>query len=189
MSAAFNPRKVGVLGAVLLYLTIGGCALTGKADPEIKNFVLVSPDALGREVSAYQQLLVTQGARSRQLTLAVDIRQSKLQLVVMSSLGQRLATWRYDAYRYALQVEPGAPADLPYRHLLVAMQWVFWPQDALAGVNGSSWRFSDNGVYYRDTLVAKLGRPGLRVASWDGEYRVEFQASGLKLDLLSTPLD
>jgi hypothetical protein len=107
----------------------------------------------------------------------------------MSSLGQRLATWRYLDGRYTMQVEAGAPKDLPYRDLLVALQWLFWPADSLAGVNGKDWRFTGDAVYYQGRPLARLGRPTMQSTPWEGEYRVEFQAHPLLLNLLSTRLE
>ncbi len=189
MKTSGRRSGLSVVAAMVLSLAIAGCAQLQGTDPAVDNYVLAPPAALGREVSAYQRLLVVQGPLSRQFTLAVDIRHASLQLVVMSSLGQRLATWRYRDNRYVLQVEAGAPEELPYRHLLVTLQWLFWPADSLAGVNDKAWRFAGDAVYYHGSLVAKLGRPMAQAGPWEGEYQGEFQACPLLFKLLSTRLD
>lgn len=168
---------------------IAGCAVIRDADPAAHEFVLAAPKALGSEVSAFQQLHLERGELNRQYTLALEIGNDTLQLVFMSTIGQRLATWRYSDHHYHLHIEAGAPSDLPYRLVLVATQWLFWPIDALESANSSDWRFSVSGVYYRDVLVAKLTRPAVQPTPWEGKYGVEFPASGTRLRLQSTLQD
>ncbi len=172
-----------------ILLTVAGCTITRSNDPTMDSFELATPGGLGADVSAFQQLHLQQGQLNRQFTLALDIgRPDKLQLVVMSTFGQRLATWRYKDKHYQLQVEAGAPTDLPYRLVLVATQLLFWPIDALDNANSKDWRISGTRVYYRHTLVAKLTRPTVPSTPWGGEYRVEFPASEVTLELQSTKL-
>ncbi len=182
-------QRLGLTAVLLICHAFAGCAQLPGADPVVNRYVLASPAALDEEVTAYQQLRVTRGPLEQQLNLAVDSRGDKLQIVVMSTMGQRLATWRYSHHRYHLQVEAGAPRDLPYRRLLVSLQWLFWPPESLAQANDGDWRFSGNQVAYRGQRVATLDRPALPSAPWEGQYRVAFAADSLHFELLSTRLE
>lgn len=177
-----------IIAVILLTVGVAACTITRSKDPAVSSFQLASPSTLDASVSAFQQLRLEQGQLVRQFTLALDIGADKLQLVIMSTIGQRLATWRYSDNHYQLQIEAGAPTDLPYRLVLVATQLVFWPIDALGNANREDWRISGTRVYYRDSLVAKLVRPPLQPTSWKGEYRVEFPTSNVTLELQSTQL-
>jgi hypothetical protein len=178
-----------LVAAILLAVAIAGCTITRSNDPAVNSFRLATPSDLGADVSVFQQLHLQQGQLIRQFTLALDVgRPDKLQLVMMSTFGQRLATWRYSDNHYQLQIAAGAPTDLPYRLVLVATQLLFWPIDALDNANSNDWRISGTRVYYRNTLVANLARPSLQATPWEGEYRVEFPASEATLELRSTQL-
>jgi hypothetical protein len=188
MSPADKRYWPQIVALILFAVAMVACTMTRNNDPAVSSFALATPSALGTSVSAFQQLRLEQTQLERQFTLALDIGPDRLQLVIMSTIGQRLATWRYKDNHYQLQIEAGAPTELPYRLVLVATQLVFWPIDALDNANSKDWRISGTRVYYRDTLVAKLSRPVLQTTSWEGEYRVEFPASEVTLALQSTQL-
>jgi hypothetical protein len=137
---------------------------------------------------------------SHNLEIALDIRQQSLQMIVMTTLGRRLATLSYTQGQYHLKAEPGAPDTSPYQQLLADIQMIFWPLAALNGAGGG-WHFEQ---YFEQRLGQRLeqqqqrsawydGRLIARIStrdswSWTGAYQYHNQINGYQLSLQSVQL-
>jgi hypothetical protein len=183
--------------AILLRLLLCGllpalyaCAAIAPAADTEPGFTLLSPASLGAELSAYQQLRWTRAGERQQLDIALDIRSNSLQMVVLSPHGRRLATLGYQQGSYRLQREAGAPANIPYRQLLVYLQWIFWPLEALNNANiNSGWHFQQRQqrcAWYDGELIACIDAQS--TSPWSGRFHYRNNTGDIELSLQSVLL-
>jgi hypothetical protein len=176
-----------VLCIALLATSACSTLQRGPASPE---FTLLAPHTLGAELSVYQQVHWQHQDDSHNLEIALDIRQQSLQMVVMTTLGRRLATLSYEAGHYQLKREPGAPGNIPYQQLLADIQMVFWPLAALnAAASNSGWHFEQQqqrSAWYDGHLIAQINTGDSW--SWQGTYEYQNLVAGYQLQLQSVVL-
>jgi hypothetical protein len=183
-----------LLVCALLALTAACASSRGNLTTPV--FTPLPPATLGAEISAYQQLHLQRDGDSHNLEIALDIRQQSLQMVVMTTLGRRLATLSYAQGQYHLKREPGAPDTIPYRQLLADIQMIFWPLVALSTADGDGddgWHFEQHfeqqqqrSAWYDGRLIARISTRDSW--SWTGAYQYHNQINGYQLSLQSVQL-
>lgn len=181
--------SLGIVLGIALLVTSACSPLQqrGAASPE---FTLLAPHTLGAELSVYQQVHWQFQQQSHNLEIALDIRQQSLQMVVLTTLGRRLATLSYESGQYQLKREPGAPDNIPYQQLLADIQVMFWPLAALnAAAGNSGWHFEQQqqrSAWYDGRLIARVNAGDSW--SWHGTYQYQNLVAGYQLQLQSVVL-
>ncbi len=187
-----NNTRAGLRYLLLCALVLAGTACISPASREqaLPTFELLPPTSIDTDASAFLQLQLRADDGLRLLQLALDIQGQTLQLVVMDTLGRRLATFTYEDERYQLRREPGAPASIAYRQLLVVMQMIFWPLDALNRANGDlGWEFrqqNQRSAWYDGELYARIN--ARETAPWSGRYDYHNLLDGSRISLQSVLL-
>jgi hypothetical protein len=130
------------------------------------------------------------GERHQLLHMAIEVTPNHLQLVVMDTLGRRLATLSSSGDGYQLKRAPGAPKTIDYRRLLAALQITFWPLETLNGELGpAGWQFvqrGERGAWYYGELAARVSSE--ETAAWTGRYQLFFPRDGFHWNLQSVLL-
>ncbi len=177
-----------LLGAIMLLFA--ACTSPTGRQQAMPAFTLLAPDSIGANASVFLQVELASADEQQLLQLALDIRGRTLQLVVMDTLGRRLATLAYENNSYQLRREPGAAKNIPYRQLLGVLQMIFWPLDALNRANaGHGWEFrqqEQRRAWYNGQPYARID--ARETAPWTGRYDYYNQLDDSRISLQSVPL-
>jgi hypothetical protein len=150
-------RPAVLLLVPLLSSILGACrtlpppdrAGDGNRARAAEHAPLAPPDAVGAR-SAAQVIHAAYGARSVVLRTAIEVTPGRLQVVGVTSTGQRLFTASYDGKTIDAQKSPFVPEKLDPERVLADMQLALWPLPAVQAV------FRERGLDVNETF------PGVR---------------------------
>ncbi len=149
-------RPVIIFASVVILQACSGLPFGPAAGPG--EFILRSPASLGRDITAYQNIQVEFEQETFNLQSAVNINHERIQLVLMDSLGQRMATVSYDGRDLGLKNQRWLHTKLPPSYMLETLQMVFWPLKSLqqTSPHEAQWRFEQQEnirkAYYKGKL-------------------------------------
>lgn len=106
------------------------------------RFANVSSNSEYSLLVAQQQWRVGRGGSDYRLQAMVQIDDARWTLVLMDTLGQRLATLVQNQQELAIQVHKSHPLQRQWRELARHFQIVYWPLADLQRQNGENWRFA-----------------------------------------------
>ena len=114
------------------------------------------------ELSLYQQVKVQQAEDQYYLESAVKFTAGQLSLVLLSELGQRIATIEYDGTDVKSTRATLSPIQVDPYYVLEAMQMIYWPLTALSERSHNGRRFieAEDGksrqIYYHQRLIINI---------------------------------
>lgn len=154
-------------------LLLGGCSAWRSLPEAVPELPLLLPASYGESVLLKQTLSMTWQQRQQQLLVVAELRPQRLRVMLLSALGQRLATLSYDGIRLESQLGV-ADLELPLRQILAQMQLSLWPEAVIRQ------HFSTTDGWSLSVAA------GGRTAAYNGQplYRVQYQHNRIQLDHL-----
>jgi len=188
MSDHSNPpprrhRAASLALGALLGLGLAGCAHLHRQPapppapawaPQSEEPPLLAPDTLGGSRDAQQILRAAFGAREATLRSVVSVSPQKIEMVVLSALGQRAMSLEWNGHDWKVETAPMVPSTLRPEWLVADLQLALWPLPVLrAAYQPAGWEVSEPGGGVR-----RLRRDGKLVAEvayadsdpWHGRY-------------------
>lgn len=171
------PEGLNAMRRLLLVfiglLLLGGCSALRTPPEAAPELPLLPPADYGESVLLKQTLSMTWQQRQQQMLVVAELRPQRLRIVLLSALGQRLATLSYDGVRLESQLDV-AGLELPLKQILAQMQLSLWPEAVIRRHFSSTdgWSLSVEG--------------GVRTAAYNNHalYRVQYQQDQIQLDHL-----
>ena len=142
-------------------LLLSACAGLGPPESAVPAWEPLPPHTLGRTLAAQQRVQARLGGHRRVFDAAVEVNRQGLQVVLLTPLGQRVASLRYNGRVLRFEKGAAAPDSFPPAMMLEAMQMIYWPAAVLNGRAGAGgWRIEEQRrrrvVFYAERAVAEL---------------------------------
>lgn len=173
------------LSFAVILMCVSGCAFF-----QLSRVPLLSNNSEYSLLVAQQQWHVTRAGKDYRLQTVVQIEEHRWTLVVMDSLGQRLATLVQEQQELTVQTHKSHPLQRQWTELAQALQMVYWPLADLQqfGAEGWDFRASDKvrEVFFSGILAGHVVYSD--DTPWQGITRYTHNKSGLQLVIESRPL-
>lgn len=169
---------------VVILVLLSGCALLQP--PPIS---LLNTNSEYSLLVVQQQWQVSRAGEDYRLQAMLQLEERRWTLVIMDSLGQRLATLVHEQ-ALAVQIHKSHPLQRHWVELAQKLQFIYWPLADLQQLGVEGWIFSDR-EKVREVLFSGI-LAGHVVYSddtpWQGITRYTHNKSGLQLVIESRPL-
>lgn len=155
-----NSFKAMVLIMVMIALSAcAGKTGTMHSGYHMPDYPLMPPSAFGQDAMAHQQIQANISGQEYIFEAAVNIDSKVIELVMLSPLGQRIATLKYDGSEINVRLEKLAPAKFPFEDMIGIIEMIYSPMSALRdNFQGTEWHVvqAENirNIYYKQELVA-----------------------------------
>jgi len=187
-------RVRGSLLLAIVLVGMVGCSNLATPPPQqqVQEAVplLLSGWMPAAEISLYQRIQVVQAGKKFGFESAIELASGEMQVILLSNLGQRLASIRYNGADFEYTKSSLLPKTFDPRHILEAIQTVYWPLTAYAEQAGEGWRFIEHDqqrqLYYREKLVAEIDY--LTQCPLGGQVKYQNNTYGFSLMISSSVL-
>ena len=155
-------------------------------------FQLLPPGTFKQPITVFQKISIRQGGNSQNLEAVLNIDAGRIYLIILSPLGQRLATLTSNDGQIVIEHSAPFLATIPLENILGELQMIFWPTVALnASKRNKGWHFEEQKhtryVYYRQRLIAEIHRHS--TSPWDGYFDYISKVSDYRLIIRSKQLN
>ncbi|MFV2004118.1 MAG: DUF3261 domain-containing protein [Gammaproteobacteria bacterium] len=173
------------LGWLLLLVS---CAT--PVDVGEQNFRLLAPSSIKQSVTVLLKIETNQAGLKHHWEAVLNIDATHIDLVILSTLGRRLATLGFDGQK--LTVKHSSSIEISLKKLLGQLQMIYWPLVTLnTDKKNQSWYFKQQNqmryVYYQQQLVAEIQRR--QMSLWSGDFDYTSRISDYRLTIRSSQLD
>jgi len=171
-----------------LLLLLVGCAT--PVDVAEQNFQLLAPDSIKQSATILLKIESNQAGLKHHWEAVLNVDATRIDLVILSTLGRRLATLGFDGHK--LTVKHNSSIEISLKKLLGQLQMIYWPLGTLnTDKKNQSWYFKQQKqiryVYYQHQPVAEIHR---RPSSlWNGDFDYISKISENHLSIRSSQLD
>ena len=142
------------LGLSLLCLSLCSCTLlpSKQTPPQLP---LLSPALLGSSWAATQTINSQLNGKANNLLIALSINPNEIDLVGLSSMGQRLISVHYDGSKITASQSQWLNIPIAAETVLSQLQLAYWPLTALKQNYPTPWQVSEN-ICQRDLQLNNM---------------------------------
>jgi hypothetical protein len=183
---AVSPTSNGYrYGLILCLSMLGACALFGG-----QRFPVLVANSEYSRVVAQQQWHLVMDEQSHRLQAMIETGEAQLTLVLLDTLGQRIATLKQDERGLDIERHISHPIDPLLPHVWQTLQFIYWPLADLQQHGAPQWTFTEAAgvrqVYFSGILAGQIHYQNY--SPWQGTARYANNKNGFQWVIESSQL-